>query len=483
MKVLIIVTLWLVSLFFLLIQEEVIFPFPYQRLDCQKIITSSLRKESTFGIYFKETKIGFLTTEIVPLSGQGYNIYSKLFLNLSFGNTSYRIYLQGFTELTREYKIKKLNFKFSFPGYSFGIKGEKQAQSLVITTFDDTDERVTRLPYAEVSTALPLFFPFSLPSLRREGYRVSLLNPLTLAREEILLKVSSPIIKDNQKLYQLNIRYQNFELKAEVNQKGEIQKLLFPFGLSLRQERFKGIQKFLLTNASLNIQEIAKVSVSQKIEMPERVSYLKIALEGIEKEKFNFQTPRQKLAGDNIIEIRTLPPPRCPLQLPIAEKSLSPWLTGNSFVQVEHPQIKQKAKELSQDIKNSWEVSLKIFNWVYQTLKKEITFSIPSALEVLKTRRGDCNEHTYLFTALARAAGIPTKVEIGLVYSEDAFYYHAWPSVYVGEWHSLDPTLGQLTVDATHIKFIEGGLSEQMKVLDLIGKLKIKILKIEYDNS
>ena len=40
-------------------------------------------------------------------------------------------------------------------------------------------------------------------------------------------------------------------------------------------------------------------------------------------------------------------------------------------------------------------------------LEKKPTVSLPSALEVLRTRVGDCNEHTALYVAMARAAGHP----------------------------------------------------------------------------
>ena len=63
--------------------------------------------------------------------------------------------------------------------------------------------------------------------------------------------------------------------------------------------------------------------------------------------------------------------------------------------------------------------------WVYEQLDKEITLSVPSAVEVLETRRGDCNEHTILFVALARAIGLPARPAAGLVYVEGRFYYHA----------------------------------------------------------
>ena len=61
-----------------------------------------------------------------------------------------------------------------------------------------------------------------------------------------------------------------------------------------------------------------------------------------------------------------------------------------------------------------------------------------TAVDALRERRGECQSHTYLFTALARVAGIPTKVVNGLVYSEDygGFLYHAWPEVFVGQWRA-----------------------------------------------
>jgi transglutaminase-like putative cysteine protease len=115
--------------------------------------------------------------------------------------------------------------------------------------------------------------------------------------------------------------------------------------------------------------------------------------------------------------------------------------------------------------------------WVYKNIEKKPTISIPNALEVLRIKQGDCNEHTTLYTALARSAGIPAKIDIGLVYSKGGFYYHAWPEAFVGEWVSLDPTLNQFPADGTHIKFIEGDLDKQVEILSIVGRLSIEILE------
>src|SRR4029079_1163804 len=52
----------------------------------------------------------------------------------------------------------------------------------------------------------------------------------------------------------------------------------------------------------------------------------------------------------------------------------------------------------------------RINRWVSDSVVNRITFGIPNALEVLHSRRGDCNEHTQLFVAIARSAGIPTRI-------------------------------------------------------------------------
>ncbi len=116
--------------------------------------------------------------------------------------------------------------------------------------------------------------------------------------------------------------------------------------------------------------------------------------------------------------------------------------------------------------------------------------SLPSALEVLRTKVGDCNEHTVLYVAMARASGIPARIAVGLVFvrgAQGAFYYHAWPEVYLDEgagrglWLPVDPTLNQFPADGTHIRLVRGGLDQQARIVPLIGRLRMTMLDLELD--
>jgi len=51
----------------------------------------------------------------------------------------------------------------------------------------------------------------------------------------------------------------------------------------------------------------------------------------------------------------------------------------------------------------------------------------------------------------------------------------------VGEWLAVDPTFGQVPVDASHIKLIEGDSPDDMSALAaMVGKLKATVLEKNY---
>lgn len=156
------------------------------------------------------------------------------------------------------------------------------------------------------------------------------------------------------------------------------------------------------------------------------------------------------------------------------------YLAADAFVQSDHPRIRDQAAAIVGSEADPWQRARRIHDWVFSRLDKEAVLSIPSALEVLAERRGDCNEHAVLFTALARAAGLPTRIAIGVVWSDEleGFYYHAWPEVHLGDWVWMDPTLGQPLADATHIKLLNGGIESWPRLLPYLGKLEVEVLDV-----
>jgi hypothetical protein len=152
-----------------------------------------------------------------------------------------------------------------------------------------------------------------------------------------------------------------------------------------------------------------------------------------------------------------------------------------STMQVESsdPQIVALSKKIVGGEKDAWTASQKLSEWVHDNLQKAYGASSDRATDVLLRMKGDCTEHALLFTALARAAGIPARRVDGLVYmdtsknqNEPTLYWHEWSQVYVGEWIDIDPTFGQPVADATHLALGSEGKADSAA---LIGQLAITV--------
>src|SRR3989475_1666602 len=151
-------------------------------------------------------------------------------------------------------------------------------------------------------------------------------------------------------------------------------------------------------------------------------------------------------------------------------------VTGVQTCALPISRVRAQARQLAGRERDPARVAERLTHWVYGHVEKRLTVSLPSAVQVLEQRRGDCNEHTVLYVALARAAGLPARAAAGLVYLDSRFYYHAWPEVWLGDWVAVDPTLDQFPADATHLRFVVGGLARQVELVRMIGKLKLEVL-------
>lgn len=177
--------------------------------------------------------------------------------------------------------------------------------------------------------------------------------------------------------------------------------------------------------------------------------------------------------------------PLLPMELAHENKSLS----STVFCQSDDKDIERTARLIVGEERAAWQAAQKIAEWVDRELTANYDVGFASAREVLENRQGDCSEHTVLFVALCRAAGIPARALVGVMYAEGIFAYHMWPEVFVGEWVALDPKwlardprTKEYYTDATHIAFGTSDLDENMfremitSISDIIGKLKIEVI-------
>ena len=133
--------------------------------------------------------------------------------------------------------------------------------------------------------------------------------------------------------------------------------------------------------------------------------------------------------------------------------------------------------------------------------RKDLGTAFATASEVARSCQGDCTEHGVLLATMLRAAGIPSRVAVGVIYVErfagerDVFGYHMWTQGYLETeggpaWVDLDATLDRRTpFDATHIALATSDLAEGQTisqlagVAPLLGTLEIEVEEAKYKGS
>ncbi|HUF75639.1 MAG TPA: transglutaminase-like domain-containing protein [Longimicrobiales bacterium] len=239
----------------------------------------------------------------------------------------------------------------------------------------------------------------------------------------------------------------------------------------------------LVSASPIDDDVILSTAVQSNVDLGDIEEYteLRFRLTGVDLAGFALDGGRQTLRGDTLIVRReNWDAVRPGYELPYSFMDLREALEPEPLIQSDDERIIGRARQITarravwrQDPK---EVARLLTSAVYGMLDKQITFSVPNAVQVLETLRGDCNEHTVLYVAMARALGLPARTAVGLVYLNGSFFYHAWPEVWLGEWVAVDPTFGQYPADAAHIRFVIGGLAQQVEIVRLIGNLDIDVI-------
>ena len=204
---------------------------------------------------------------------------------------------------------------------------------------------------------------------------------------------------------------------------------------------------------------------------------LRVRLAGVDVAGLDLAGGGQSLAGDTLIVRRAAGVAlRAGYQRPARDSALQQFLLVEPLIQRGDVRIRTLARQIAGEQRDPAVVARLLAQWVTRNIKAAPAAGLASALNVLGARRGDCNERTVLYVALARAAGIPARPVAGLLAARGRFYYHAWPEVYLGDWVPVDPTLGQFPADAAHLRFVIGGFARQLELVRLIGKLRLEAL-------
>ena len=340
---------------------------------------------------------------------------------------------------------------------------------------------------------LPVFDPSTL-STRTVEVRVLAHDTMTVPDSTTRDPESGRFVAsrtDTIPVWKIAESFGGVSVESWIDEDGRIVQASSPMGFSMERTEYELARQAQEDARSAGLSSpvdddvILSTAIQSNVELDdvEAREELRFVLSGVELDGFDLEGGRQSLRGDTLVVRRESLAELDPgYDLPYPRMDLADALAPEPLIQSDDPRIQEMARQMvgrsafDRGLDDPREAAGELTRAVYRMLDKTVTFSVPSAVQVLESRQGDCNEHTVLYVALARAVGLPARTAVGLVYLDGSFFYHAWPEVWMGEWVAVDPTFGQVPADAAHIRFVIGGLAQQVEIVRLIGRLEIEVV-------
>lgn len=435
------------------------------------------------GIYLKDEKVGYAVSTTKRV-GDCYEISDHALICLNLAGSKQRIESRLTSSVDLDFSLRSFLFSLTSNNASFSLHGVVDGRQLRVSIFSGRNENRTTIPLQET----PCVTNTIKPHLLRQGiavgsqYRLPYFDPSTMAHGEMLITVEAheKIIHGDKPVLAYRVResYHGIEALVWVTSEGTVLKEESPLGLTLvREGRDRALAGSWTKGSEQDFLAATAISTTQHILAPRSVRHLEIQLGGIDLEAFDLSGGRQSLAGNLLLIDQEAPGDLATYSLPCAQEELRQFLAASPLIQSDHPRIIQQAAEIINGSNDAVIAARLLLQWVYKYLDKKPTVSVPSAVQVLDLKAGDCNEHAALFAALARSRGIPTRICSGLVRLEEKFYYHAWAEIFMGKWVAVDPAFNQFPADATHIRLVIGDSTEQIRLLNVIGQLRLQVMQ------
>lgn len=442
------------------------------------------------GVYYRGEKLGFTVSETVA-TNDGYELQEDARLQMSLLGATTPAAIQTRARVDRAFTLQSFDFSLDPGTGPVIVRGtlDGLVLTLAITSGGTTrtEQRTLDEPPALMLSLGRRLASEGLAEGRR--FRWSVFDPATMTNAPLDVTIGRrELVRVNERplpAFRVDMTFSGLRTTSWVTDTGVAVREESPLGLLTVSEPPERAMALAVPH-DVQVDLLAASAVvpesTFRIEEPRDVARLRLRLDGADLSNPDLQGAGQQVDG-NIVEIadarQLVPQPAEPAQ------RLAPFLAPEPFVESDAPEIRDEALRALAGIDDRRQQAERLTRHVNALLDKKPTVSLPSALEVLRTKVGDCNEHTVLFVALARAAGIPSRIAVGLTLVRNAFYYHAWPEVYLDEgdgrgmWLPVDPTLNQFPADATHVRLARGGLDQQVAILPLIGRLKIAMLDLE----
>ena len=441
--------------------------------------------ESWMNIYQNRKKIGVIHRTFTELENGRFQTRESVAMQINTMGVVQALNLSTESELHPDMTFSSFHFEINSSLFRFAAQGYAGHDKLIV---------FAGLPHAQKKTVLPLKdLPHISGNIYEAAFRgglekdqtrsFSIFDPSTLGFRNVKVTRSAdeviPIMGKRILTQKFCADFMGAKNCAWLAKDGEVLKESGMMGLSMEKVDAQKAQEGLAAEGIADFTQIASIASNRILPEPSTLTEIVIRVDGVRNLPLLLSGGRQKFSsGILTIAKEEIPAADSPDHRPLLFQQ---YLQPSPLVQSDAPEIQKQAAKIVSP-KDSPQTRLrKIVRWVYRNVEKKPVLSVPNALEVLKNKAGDCNEHAVLTAALLRAANVPVQMETGLVYLNGRFYYHAWNVAYVGRWVTGDAVFDQVPADVTHIRLVRGEGGEQLDLLGVMGKITVEVLSFRHD--
>ena len=458
-----------------------------------KMRTEQPPGETWMDILQNDTKIGYSHRRLAT-AGDGYLIDEKTVMNINTMGLVQEIRVVSSSTTNQDFALEEFKFSIASGTFHFVVNGQVKEKILHLYTHSATDAggagtgNTLEIPLENRPYLTSAILPATMASGLKPGNEMMLFlfDPSTMGQAPATVKMvgSDPLIMDGEEIVarKITLSFKGATQSAWVDDEGQVLKERGMLGITLVKTTRKEAMGDIDPEGMADLTTLVSVPSNVKFHDPGVLTNLQIKLSGVDIKKISLAakgpSQHRQTWNKDILTIEketlgTLPASIPPKELAGVDKK---FILPGPFIQSDDDRIQRIARRLVSPDNTPLENIGKLVAWIQANIRRQPVISLPNALSTLTNRMGDCNEHAALMAAFCRSVGIPASIEAGLVYLKGRFYYHAWNTVFIGRWITVDALFNQIPADVTHISLTAGSQESQLDLMGVMGKIKLEVL-------
>jgi hypothetical protein len=442
-------------------------------------------RDSWMSIFQNQRRIGYAHRRFSP-KNVGYELEEKVVMRINTMGMVQDISLHTRADLHADLSLDRFEFDIRSGVFRFSAQGAAAGDGLRIHTETTGHRRSIDVPLKKrVYLTATLVDRLHGENLQPgDRYTFDVFDPASMAQTavtaEVIGREQIQVGGETVPATRISMGLRGMVQTAWISDSGELLRERGLLGMRLEKTTSEDARSNWGAAATDDLAEAAAVKPDRPIVNPHALDVLRVKIGGIRTDGLQLQGGRQRLA-DGVLTVQRedlagLPPLPAPEDLHALERV---YLKPEPLIQSDHERIRSMVRSILGEAPPAMPLdrSRLLMDWMRRNIEPRPVLSMPDALSTLENRMGDCNEHAMLFAAMTRAAGIPARVEAGLVYMNGKFYYHAWNLLFLGRWVTADVLFGQLPADVTHLRLATGSMQQQADLVGVIGNITIDILE------